>query len=83
MSADEKNGMIVLVGVLAAVGLLALFGCAAVRVATLWPAIGRLMTFLGVCLGLLGLWVAAWECGRRFEADHGGRVCGCRSEDEA
>lgn len=83
MRAEERGGMIVLVAALAAIGLMALFGCALVRVATLWPAVGRFFVFCGACLGLLGLWVAAWECGRRFEAEHGRRICGCRSEDEA
>lgn len=82
MSEDEKNGMIVLVAALAAVGLTALFSCALVRVSELWPAVGRFFVFCGACLLFLGLGIAAWESGRRFQAEHGSRKCGCRSEDE-
>ena len=29
----------------------------------------------------VALWICAWECGRRFEREHGGRVCGAQGDD--
>ena len=29
----------------------------------------------------VALWICAWECGRRWQAEHGGRACGAPGED--
>ena len=82
MNAEERKVMIALVGALAVIGALTLLGCLIAKAATLYPAFGRFMGFFGVISMAFGLWLTAWQCGRRFEAEHGARRCGCRSEDE-
>lgn len=47
-----------------------------------WPAVACAAKLIGGVLLALALWICAWECGRRFEAEHGKRICGCRPEDE-
>ncbi len=34
----------------------------------------------GTLLAAAGLWLCAWECGRRFEREHGARECGEKDE---
>lgn len=34
----------------------------------------------GTLLAAAGLWLCAWECGRRFEREHGARECGEKAE---
>lgn len=36
----------------------------------------------GTLIAAAGLWLCAWECGRRFEREHGERECGERGEGE-
>lgn len=57
-------------------------------IAALWANLQMLWVFMpvivrgalcavGTLIVAAGLWICAWECGRRWERENGKRVCGC------
>jgi len=38
----------------------------------------RAAAVAGAVVVLIGLWLSAWDCGRRFEREHGRRACGAK-----
>lgn len=79
---QEQNACVM---VLMAAGVLAaacIAGWLFSVLALAWPWVACAAKIAGVLVVAAGLWICAWECGRRFEAEHGKRKCGCVSKKE-
>lgn len=72
MTFNEKVFAVNVVGA----SVLALGVIAGIGAAFVWPSVSKC---IGTLLAGTGLWVAAWQCGRCFEREHGKRACGAES----